>query len=53
MKENINCSLVSSCPPDQEQKEKRTHAERGVKLNDTIIKKLKVRYKNCKKALGN
>ena len=45
--ENINGSLLRSSP-DQEQKIK-THAERRIKLTDTFIKKLKVKYKNGKK----
>ena len=52
MKEdNINGSLLCSSP-DQEQKIK-SHAERRVKLTDTFIKKLKVKYKNGKKIVSS
>ena len=49
--ENINGSLLRSSP-DQEQKIK-SHAERRVKLTDTFIKKLKVKYKNGKKIVSS
>ena len=49
--ENINGSLLCSSP-DQEQKIK-THAERRIKLTDTFIKKLKVKYKNGKKIVSS
>ena len=49
--ENINGSLLRSSP-DQEQKIK-THAERRIKLTDTFIKKLKVKYKNGKKIVSS
>ena len=50
--ENTNGSLVDTRSPDQEQKIK-THAERRIKLNDTIIKKLKVGYKDGKKIVSS
>ena len=49
--ENINGSPLRGSP-DQEQKIK-THAERRIKLNDTIIKKLKVGYKDGKKIVSS
>ena len=50
--ENISGSHVNTRSPDQKQKVK-THAERRVKLNDTLIKKQTVKYKNGKKIVSS
>ena len=53
MKEgNIDNELAIARSPDPDNKIK-THAERRVKLNDTIIKKLKVGYKDGKKIVSS